>query len=262
MLNAIAGAVVFLYTSCTMNLSEKETIEINHWNNSPYESPGTFSMQSIIYKLAEARVFWVKLVKYGTIFQQAGTILEIGAGQGWAGSLLKQQYPEKKIVVSDLSPSAMEVVSHWEHFLRISLDGKIVCKSYAIPFPDDALDIVFCYASAHHFVAHEKTLKEIYRVLKKGGCVIYLHEPSCRKYIYKIAYWRVNKKRPAVPEDVLVYKDMVNIAKTVGFETTDFFFDPTTINRGPIEGVYYALLQKISCLRHILPCTVDYIFYK
>lgn len=245
-----------------MNLAEKEAIEINHWNISQYESPSTFSMQSIIYKLSEARVFWTKLQKYSSFFDSGKTILEIGAGQGWAGSLLKQHYPEKKVIVSDISPYAIDVVSRWENFFHISLDGKIVCRSYEIPRENNSLDIVFCYASAHHFVEHEKTLKEVYRVLKKGGHLLYLYEPSCQKYIYPLAYWRVNKKRPAVPEDVLVYKDMIQMSKRVGFETSDFFFDPTVINRGPVEALYYSVLYKIGFLKHVLPCTADYVFKK
>jgi len=245
-----------------MDLEQKEAIEINNWNISQYESPDTFSMQSILYKLSEARVFWHKVEKYNHIFEQGHTILEIGAGQGWAGSFLKQKYRDKQIYISDISSYAIQVSSHWETFLSILLDKKMVCKSYAIPLEDDSVDTVFCYASAHHFVEHEKTLKEVYRVLKKGGHCVYLHEPSCRKYIYPLAHWRVNKKRPAVPEDVLVYKGIMQLGKKVGFSENSFVFDPIIVNREPFELIYYYLLQKISFLKYILPCTVDYILKK
>lgn len=245
-----------------MRLEEKETIEINHWKTSVYESPDTFSMQSILYKLREAGVFWEKLERYRHIFEQGDTILEIGAGQGWAGTLIKQQFPNKHVTVSDISPYAIEVVSHWETFFTILLDKKIACKSYEISLDDNSVDIVFCYASAHHFVAHKKTLEEVYRILKKGGSLLYLHEPSCRRYIYPLAHWRVNKKRPAVPEDVLVYADMVQFAKECGFSEAAYRFDPTTLNRGVLEGMYYAMLQRIGVLKHVFPCTADYIFKK
>jgi ubiquinone/menaquinone biosynthesis C-methylase UbiE len=142
------------------------------------------------------------------------------------------------------------------------LDKKIVCKSYNIPLADNSVDIVFCYESAHHFAEHKKTLLEAFRVLKKGGCVLYLHEPSCRRYLYRLAHWRVNKKRPAVLEDVLVYADMISFAKECGFSETNYYFDPTTLNREPIEMIYYYFLQKIRFLKYLLPCTVDYVFKK
>lgn len=57
-------------------------------------------------------------------------------------------------------------------------------------------------------------MKEIYRVLKDGGICLYLHEPSCRQYLYKLAFERVNRKRPKVPEDVLLFKKFKELPAT------------------------------------------------
>lgn len=245
-----------------MELTPKEKIEIKFWQESPYESPVNFSVSSLIYKLSEARVFLYKLEKYGHLFANAPSILEIGAGQGWSAALIKHVYPQSRVVVSDISEEAISLTKYWENLFCVQLDQKIACKSYDIPLSDNSIDLVYCFQSAHHFTEQQKTLAEAWRVLKPGGHLLYLHEPSCQKFMYPLAHYRVNKKRPYVPEDVLVYTKVIQLAQQVGFAKTELQFDPTLLNRGPIETVYFYGLQKIPVLRRFLPCTVDYIFQK
>lgn len=70
---------------------------------------------------------------------------------------------------------------------------------------------------------------------------MYLHEPSCRKFIYPAAKWRVNRKRPECPEDVLVLENMRKAAVSLGFRL-DVNYSTATVNRGVVEGVYYKAL--------------------
>lgn len=245
-----------------MTNTEKEKIELKFWQESPYESPANFSISSLIYKLSEARVFLYKIEKYRHVFASAQTILEIGAGQGWATALVKNLYPQASVTVSDISAEAISLTKYWENLFCVQLNQNLACKSYEIPLSDNSVDLMYAFQSAHHFTEQQKTLAEAWRVLKPGGHLLYLHEPSCPQYIYPLAYRRVNKKRPYVPEDVLVYTKIVQMAREVGFAKTDLHFDPTLLNRGAIETIYFYVLQKIPGLRRLLPCTADYIFQK
>lgn len=245
-----------------MNTTDKEKIELKFWQESPYESPANFSVSSLIYKLSEARVFLYKLEKYNSLFVDASSILEIGAGQGWAAALTKRLYPNSRVTVSDISAEAISLTKYWENLFCVQVDQKLTCKSYEIPLPDNSVDLVYAFQSAHHFTEQHQTLAEVKRILKPGGHLLYLHEPSCRQFIYPLAYRRVNKKRPYVPEDVLVYTNVIQLAREVGFAKTELHFDPTLLNRGPIETVYFYGVQKIPGLRRFLPCTADYIFQK
>jgi len=242
--------------------TEQEKKEIEFWKNSEYESPSNFSIETVVYKLAEAKIFLEKIKKYEDFFKNSNNILEIGAGQGWASCILKKLYPHKNIYCSDISKYAIESLKHWEKLFQVKVDKEIVCNSYKIPLPDNCMDTIFCFQSAHHFRKHEKTLKEIYRVLKPMGHCIYLFEPSCKSYIYKPAYKRVNRKRPEVPEDILIYKNILNLANNAGFQKNKIQFSPTLTNRGPFETIYYYILQKIKFLQKLLPCTADYFFQK
>lgn len=245
-----------------METVEKEKIELKFWQESPYESPDRFSISSLIYKLSEARVFLYKLEKHGQFFTNAQSILEIGAGQGWAAALIKHLYQKSHVTISDISSDAVSLAKYWENFFCVQLDQKLACKSYQVPLPDNSVDLVYAFQSAHHFTEQLQTLTEVQRILKPGGHLLYLHEPSCQKFVYPLAYYRVNKKRPYVPEDVLVYTDVIQMARTAGFSKIELQFDPTLLNRGAIETVYFYFLQKIPGLRRLLPCTADYIFTK
>jgi SAM-dependent methyltransferase len=196
------------------------------------------------------------------LFFQAGTILEIGAGQGWASCMLKKKYANKQIFCSDLSEYAIASVKYWEELFKIKLDKTIVCKSYDIPLDNASADIIFCFAAFHHFRDYQNTLNEVYRILKPNGYCLFLFEPSCGKAVYSLAYKRVNKLRPEVPEDVLRYKEILNTAKEAGFRKAQIIFRPILTNRRPLETIYYYIIGKIKFLQKILPCSGDYFLRK
>lgn len=61
----------------------------------------------------------------------------------------------------------------------------IVANSESIPLKDDFFDIVICTNSFHHYLHPDKVLKEIYRLLKKGGKV-YILDPTADDWVTKI----------------------------------------------------------------------------
>lgn len=244
-----------------MNLEERQRIEVEFWKNSPTERPESESIENIINKASDAEVFIDCLKRYEDYFRRASTILELGAGQGWASCIVKRLFPEAFVIATDISPWAVASAHKWEHIYQVSLDEATECKSYDIPKNGSSIDCIFCFAAAHHFVAHRRTLGEVHRVLKPGGSCFYFYEPSCRPYVYKLAKRRKNKNRPEVPEDVLVFKKIQNIAEECGLRFSMSFY-PSLIKRGPAETLYYAALSRIPMLQQFLPCTANYHFRK
>ena len=149
----------------------------------------------------------------------------------------------------------------WERVLEARVDDIRVCRSYELPFEDSSIDLVYCFQSAHHFVRHRRTLREIHRVLKAGGRALYIHEPVCRAYIHSLAHRRVNRKRPAVPEDVLIYPRIIGLARQAGFKAGIALL-PSIQNRGEKETIYYLFLKMIPGLERLVPCTGDFVFEK
>lgn len=245
------------------DIEEKQKKEIDFWKTSPIESPSCFTIENIVNKMSEAKIFLSKLHKYKSIFNDKNSILEIGGGQGWASCILKKSLLTKgvKLINSDISKYAVESNHNWERVFEINIDN-IVCKSYEIPLKDNSIDLAFTFQAAHHFYKHNSTLKENHRILKKGGVCLYLYEQSCRRYIYTLVYNRAVKKRPEVAEDVLIYNRILYLAKKIGFETTAYY-DTYFQDKTPFAMGYYFMASKLTFLRYFLPCfAMDYIFTK
>jgi SAM-dependent methyltransferase len=243
------------------DLERRQQLEIDFWRDSPAERPESDSVDNVINKMRDADVFLDLVERYRSVFQGARSILELGAGQGWASCIVKRLFPSAHVTATDISEYAVASVGKWEQIYRTHLDAARACRSYELPASDHSLDLVFCFASAHHFVAHRRTLTEVARVLTSGGHALYLYEPSCRPYMYAAARRRANMKRPDVPEDVLVYDTIAGIAQEVGL-ACELDFYPSTRRRGRVETIYYALLRALPPLQHVLPCTVNYHFVR
>ncbi len=243
-------------------MSTREQREREFWATSPDERPGAFSLGLLTHKMGEARVLLEKLDAFRDLFSGARTIVELGAGQGWASCAVAQELGAGHAVfATDVARDAIVSSSRWEPVLGARPDALAVCRSASLPFADGSVDLVFAFAAAHHFATHRTTLEEVARVLRPGGHALYLHEPACRSWIYPLAYRRVMRKRPAVPEDVLRYPEIVRLGAAAGLDV-DVRFAPTTTYRGPVETVYYLALSKLTALQRALPCTVDFVFTK
>lgn len=243
------------------NLEEKEDIDIQAWARHGLCSQNTAFLHHKVNKMAEARAFINKLDKYQAIFYRANSVLELGGGSCWASYIVKTLYPETKVTGTDIAPSAIENSGIWADVFQAHIDDAVACKSYELPFEDNSFYLIFSFASAHHFGKHAKTFSEVNRVLKPGGKLLYLYEPGCRRYIYPLAHWRVNRKRPEVPEDVLVYRHLLKLCRDIGLEGV-VNFDPSVESRGAAETLYFTALRLFPFLQDFLPCTIDMVVSK
>ncbi len=246
----------------TSDLRNKETVEIEFYKFSADESPASTSTFNILNKMAEGLIMLDCINRFQDIFVKSKSVLELAGGQGWASCLVKRLFPEKRVVLSDISEFAVASVSKWEYLFQVKLDGARAYKSYEISEPDESFDLVFCYASAHHFAVHRRTLKEIKRILRPGGNCFFFNEPACQKWNHRIARWRLQDKRiTAVQEDVLIYSRIKKIAEEVGL-VCNLDFYPVTLKRDPFEAVYFGVQHFFPFLQKIFPCTINFQFQK
>ena len=249
------------YAVDDVELARLQERELVHWRENPHERPESDSIFTIINKFGDAIILFDLLRRYGPVFERAGSMLELGAGQGWASCIVKHLFPNARVTVTDISADALAGVPKWERIFGVQVDEVRACRSYEIGAPDGSVDLIFCFASAHHFVAHRRTLAEISRVLAPGGDALYLFEVACRPFAHRWAKRRLNKMRPAVPEDVLVYDNIAALARGLGLDCTVDFY-PTLLRRRPLETIYYATLRAIPPLQRLLPCTINLRFSK
>jgi SAM-dependent methyltransferase len=238
--------------------------ELAFWRDSPHERPGAFDVRLLVHKMSEGLVLLEGIDRHRDRFEQAGAVLELGGGQGWGACLVKSLF-DGAVVGSDISAEAIASVPAWEHVTKVTLDRTVACPSFDVPLSDGSFDLVFTFQAAHHFGAHRRTLAEAWRLLKPGGAVLYLQEPTAPDWIYSRAIARANRKRAGyghdVVEDVLIPNRLLDVGRSLGFAAT-VRYAPTVTLRGRREFLYYLALGKARRLQRWLPCTADFVFEK
>jgi ubiquinone/menaquinone biosynthesis C-methylase UbiE len=234
--------------------------EIDYWKNI-YKKDEVLPDEVIAMFDENRKVFDKNLEVYKEVFDSSKIILEVAGGNGWLSCLIKSYYPKKEVIYSDLSPWAIKQLHLWEKHYGVKLDQSFAAPSDDIPLPDKSVDLIICNNSAHHLQDKSKTFKEFDRLLRKNGKILFLHEPSCSKPIYYLAYLRVNIKRKKVHEDLLIPSDIKRLSDKLGYklEVKKFLFPE---NRGRLEGLYYKLLRKYQWLTPFLPGCYNYYFRK
>ncbi len=122
--------------------------------------------------------------------KDAVTILDVGCGNGWVA---KEFLPKgKKVFSLDISatnPSkAKRLYPSPEHF-------GITADSFHLPFNNDSFDCVIASEIIEHVAEPSFFMKELFRVVKKGGRLI-ISTPYKEKLIYYLCV-HCNKKTPA-----------------------------------------------------------------
>jgi hypothetical protein len=85
-----------------------------------------------------------------------------------------------------------------------------------------------------------------------------MSRPAIRCF-YRLAHGRVNRKRPDVPEDVLVYPEACKSRPRGRFEAAVEFY-PSVLTRAPAALLYYSVLARLPWLQRVLPCTANFRF--
>ena len=109
--------------------------------------------------------------------ERYGRVLEVGCGTGflilnlWLAGFVDEPH------ASDISTGMLEVCA--ESARRLGCDLKLkVADAERLPYDDGEFDLVVGHAVLHHLPDPEAALREVYRVLRPGGAVWILGEPS------------------------------------------------------------------------------------
>ncbi len=97
-------------------------------------------------------------------------VLDLGCGTATLTLLIKQIQPEAQVTGLDGDPKALEIARDKiaKSSLTITLDEGM---AFNLPYSDNSFDRVFSGLLFHHLTRKDKerTLKEVYRVLRPGG---------------------------------------------------------------------------------------------
>ncbi len=103
-------------------------------------------------------------------------VLDIGCGDGISEMYMRQLFSQWKVLGIDVSEKSIAEATR-KNIAGCSFE---VYDGTAIPLQDESVDMIFIAGVLHHvaYELHQSLLKEMYRVLKKGGRLfLFEHNP-------------------------------------------------------------------------------------
>lgn len=147
-------------------------------------------------------------------------ILELGCGAGEASVYFAKK--GANVVATDISTKMLQVVQKVAEKHNVSVSTKKT-NSHKIDFDDEIFDIVYAGNLLHH-VDIEKTLVEVYRVLKKSGVFVswdpIAHNPVINIYRRIAKEVRTEDEHPIKMSDLKIFRKYFS---RVEIDTTWFF---------------------------------------
>jgi ubiquinone/menaquinone biosynthesis C-methylase UbiE len=148
-------------------------------------------------------------------------ILDVGTGTGvFVPFLLKIIGPNGKLACLDFAEKMIEKAR--EKYFEGNIE--YVCTDiHSTDFADKTFDAVICYSSFPHFHNKTRALKEINRVLKKGGMLFICHTSS-RTDINKIHRQIQEVRHDLIPDK----EEMQELFLSAGFDDIEIRDEPSS----------------------------------
>ncbi len=158
-----------------------------------YEHIGGSYSGNSKYVIEESDVLFAKEISKIT---GGGVFLDLACGDGCFTVPCAEN--GTKIIAGDISNNMLSILQDKAKYNNISLDNVTLCRMNAleIPLADESVDTVVANSVLHLISNPEKVLREIYRVLKKGGVFICKDDSP--------------GKTPEAPFDNSLYLEIVN----------------------------------------------------
>jgi len=103
----------------------------------------------------------------GTRFR---TAVDVGTGPGFTAFAIAP-YCER-VIATDVTPQMLEEVRRLRHDRSAPATQMALAAAESLPFADGSIDLVTCRTAAHHFVDLPGWLREVTRVLARGGLLV------------------------------------------------------------------------------------------
>lgn len=124
---------------------------------------------TVMDRMMHETAFKQALVRQARV-KKGHRILDLGCGTATLTFLIKQAHPDTEVTGLDGDPKALNIARKKiaQSGLSITLDEGM---AFDLPYPDNSFDRVFSSLLFHHLTREDKerTLKEVYRVLRPGG---------------------------------------------------------------------------------------------
>ena len=197
-------------------------------------------------------------------FEFRGAILEIGSGDCWFSSLIKLMFPKTFVVASDVSQTALFKGIQIDEFLNSGIDWFMVCKTEQLPFEEGLFDFVIGSAILHH-TCPQKTINQIFRVLKENGVFVGTWELAIPKFLAVLWGSRFGlagrvEKELGIKEGNYSLNQWKSYFKEAGFRKINFLHDrnPKYKHYHWFIYFYYRIISRLpeSFVKRHLACNI------
>lgn len=234
--------------------NEEQQAEDDYFRSSEDERASADLYRSLLYvgKAHSLLTFDDMVKRFGLSFR--GSVLELGGGYGYLSSYVKKRFPECRVVFSDVSREAVEKSGQYEDFFGVSLDEKWVTGAEATPFPDATFDRVMFFASFHHTQDPQAAVRECARILRPGGELYLLFEPSCPGYLKPLYDFHV--RRDEVKENYYSVGEYRRFFRSAGLGFRQHNYRGFLYRRSERAMLYYAALSMLPGFAvNAFPCS-------
>lgn len=180
-------------------------------------------------KIAEKDSDKLKNMAKNLDIKPGSNVLDVGTGTGiFVPFLLGKIGPNGKLVCLDSAEKMLEKAKEKNFKGNIEYSCSDIHSTY---FEDEVFDAVVCYSSFPHFHDKPKALKEIKRVLKKGGRFFICHTSS------RAAVNEIHRHLPELSTDLIPDKgEMLGLLSSAGFEEIELHDEASS---------YFAKAEKL-----------------
>ncbi len=159
---------------------------------------GYLSRSRVVQVESLSVVAWGKMFRdFHGLSGDNGLILDVGSGtglyQGKPYEACEYRYYEGEKV--NLDP-----------FICLPVRRGVIGVGEFLPFRDDFFDVVFCVSSLSHMIDPGTCIKEIYRVLRKGGMFFVGTESDRRGDVYHLWFPSTNELKNALSPPFVIKK--------------------------------------------------------
>jgi ubiquinone/menaquinone biosynthesis C-methylase UbiE len=157
------------------SLQRRANVEYHDWEAASYDAKWSISYDERCVAYARDRFVHVA----GRAGWPYGDALEIGCGTGFFLLNLAQAGVLERGYLTDISPGMVAAAERNAHALGLSVGGR-VAGAEQLPYHDGSFDLVVGHAVLHHIPDVELALREVLRVLRPGGRLVFAGEPTRR----------------------------------------------------------------------------------
>ena len=190
------------------------------------------------------------------------SILDIGASNCWSTNRFAEL--GSYAVATDISTVLYSGLESADFFFKKgAYFERVQADMNNMPFMDKSFDYIFLNNALHHSSHIEKVMKQTYSILKKGGKLFLVGEPTYGLFSKKEEFGKDERDKYQINENIypfLVYK---KVMKKAGYRRIKFFFPPAIdlkissgefgwkrVNKSLFKLLH--LIWKVSIIRAII----------